>query len=68
MSPWRISAVLGTALLALTAALSARTVAIDLATPRDAHGTPHATSTRCRHCHESHYASWARTRRAASHA
>jgi len=61
MSPWRISAVLGTALLALTAWLSARTVAIDLATPRDAHGTPHATSTRCRHCHESHYASWAST-------
>jgi len=61
MSPWRTLAVPGTALLALTAALSAHTVAIDLATPRDAHGTPHATSARCRHCRESRYASRART-------
>lgn len=60
MTPWRMFAVVGAA-LALAAALGARAVGVDLATQHDAHGAPHATSASCRRCHESHYASWART-------
>lgn len=57
----RIAVLLSLAAALALSVLAARSIAGDLARPRDLHGAPHATSEQCRRCHPSHYESWARS-------